>query len=674
MTVNSRLSFISALAAGCWLLASAASAPAQAPSITSTFPQAVRPGESVDVTIRGDNLAGVTELWTSFPCETALSPDVKENSKNNEQVVYRINVPAEAYVGVHAIRVATPRGVSALKLLVLDDLPSIAQDKSNKTPDKAQQVSTSAAIDGVVDSLSQNYFKFEAQAGQSISFEVLARRIGSALDPTIRILAGDGHELIYSDDVPGLSGDSRVCYTFQDAGQYLLELRDIRYQGGGNYFFRLRIGDFPCVTVPDPMGAKRGSDLTLNFAGTHIDDVQPLSFKIPTDPQLSWITVGAKRVGGTSSGFAILSVGDGEEFVEKEPNDTAEKANHVPLGASLNGRMNQPGDTDGFVFSAKKGQKLSFRSVTRSQGSPCDLTLKLLNAKGGKVADSGTGDGSINATFPADGDYTLLVRHLNRKGGDPFGYRIAVTETRTGFTLSASADRVNVPAAGGTGTVSVVAGRNGYNGPIAVAVTGLPQGITSVPTVIGPGLNSVVLTLKSSADAPAGQIIPVRIVGTAKIGDAEVQSEASVIGALKGALNGMLWPPQFLSEATVVGLGPKAPFSLRTEPAELVFGRDKKATVKIIVERQSGFDEEITLALNPLPKGNPQKGGLPGGVSAAFKPIPKGKNEIEVVFSGNNKAVLGHFTATIVATHKKGKTTTTQYVPGIALKLQEPSK
>ena len=63
---------------------------------------------------------------------------------------------------------------------------------------------------------------------------------------------------------------------------------------------------------------------------------------------------------------------------------------------------------------------------------------------------------------------------------------------------------------------------------------------------------------------------------------------------------------------------------------------------------------------------------LPGNVTAAVKPIAKGQNEIEIEFTATEKAPLGEFTANLIATHKKDKSTITQPVPGIGLKLDEP--
>jgi hypothetical protein len=519
------------------------------------------------------------------------------------------------------------------------------------------------AVDGTVASVGRHYFKFKAAAGQSLSFEVLARRLGSPLDPVIYILDINKRVLAYSDDVPGLRADCQLCYTFKKQGDYLIRLGDSAYKGGAGHFFRLRIGDFPCVSVPYPMGIKRGVETAIVFAGQHVDGIEPVTLMIPADSPLDWVNVGAKRTGGKSSGFVTLAVGSTDEHLEKEPNNKREEANRVTLGSSINGQFHEAGDTDYFTFAAKKGQKF-----TRRQGAPTALYMRLFNSAGSQVAekeDFGVGDSVIDYTFPADGDFTLAVRDMHRNSGTAFAYRVTVKPTQTGFTLAASADHINI-AAGGTAMITVTSVRKGYNGPITVEAVGLPKGITSIPTVIGPGTNSVGLTLQGAATSPAARVFPIRIIGRAKIGNQDFESVASISGMLKAALSGLPWSPETLSNALAVGISPKPSIRLRTETASAIFGRDLKTTVKVIVERDAGFDEQITLALTPA------KGALPAGIAVAVKPIPKGKNEISIVISGNNKAPLGEFTAVLTATHKKGKKTITQVVPGLKLTLKAP--
>ncbi len=641
---------------------------AQQPSISSTFPQAAKPGAAVDVKIRGGNLAGPTQLWTSFPAEVALSPDVKDNGKNAGEATYRISVPEGAHSGVHAIRVATSTGVSRPILFLIDDLPSVAAKSPNISVAEAQQLTLPVAVDGTVGSLARHYFKFAAQKDQTISFEVLARRVGSPLDALIRLLDANGRELAYSDDAPGTMGDARLCYTFKNDGEYLLELRDISYAGGGGHRYRLRIGDFPCVSAPYPMGAKAGTTATVGFAGPHLRDAQPVSVAVPSDPGVKWMNVSAKSPGGLSSGFATLAVSHSEEALEQEPNNETGKGTPVTLGANINGRFEAAGDIDYFVFKATKGQRFVFTGITRQQGVPTDLQLRLLQTDGKQLAaaeDSGKNDASINYTFPADGDYVLEAKDLHQRGGSEFAYRIAVEPYQPGFDLALSGETINVPA-GGTTFLTITSARRDYNGPIEISGQNLPEGITVTPTVIGPGQNTVVVTLQN-ATGKAGQLSEVQLVGTAKIGGADYSAVAKAADAQKGLFANMTWPPLPLAEKVALAAAP-APkfFTLTAEPSTLVFGKDLSTTVKVKAIRGKDFAEAIALAVEPA------KGGLPKEIAVAAKPIDKGKNEVNIVVSAKNKAALGDFTIVLKGTGKKGKVSESQAVPGIRLRLQAP--
>ncbi|MBM80064.1 MAG: hypothetical protein CMJ78_05655 [Planctomycetaceae bacterium] len=660
MPISSRPLCVATAVALCVAFSSAAFAQ---PSISTTAPLGIQPGKATDVKVRGGGLAGVVQLWTSFEAQSAR----KSDGKNAGEAVFGITVPADATVGIKGVRVAGPGGVSALKLFMVDDLPSVDQKAGNTNPAAAQEIPALTAVDGAVGSLSRHYFKIKAAAGQQLSFEVVARRLGSALDPTLRLLDAKGKELAYSDDDSGLRADCQFSYKFAAAGDYFLELRDIRYQGGANHFFRLRVGDFPCVQTPYPHAIKRGSSATVSFGGKNIEGVQPVKLEVAGDYPLDWINVGAKRAGGKSSGFVSLAVSTTNEAVEAEPNDEQAKATRVNLGDSVNGRIDKKGDADRFVFTAKKGQNFTFRGVTRSQGSPASLFLRLLKADGATVAtveDYGIADSVIKYAFPADGDYTLLVQGLHRKASSAHTYRIEALPTASDFELQASADRFNI-GAGGTAMLTVTSKRNGYNGPIVLEATGLPKGVHSVPTVLGPGVNSVVMTIRSDADAATNQVFPANIVGKAKIGNADYQATALVSTALKAQFNALPFPPQEVAEAFAVGVGPKPQIRLRVEPPQAVFGRDLKATVKVIAEREKGFDEAIALAITPA------KNGVPGGVTIAVKPIPKGQNSVDIVISGNNKVPIGNFSAALTGTIKQGKTTVVQPI-GVGLKLDQP--
>lgn len=637
---------------------------AQEPSVGGLSPSSLAPGFIGNFTVTGSNLAGAKQLWLSFPAEAKLAEGIEANGTKADQVVFAVTIPPTTPVGIHGLRVLTDKGVSPLRFVMVDDLPNTNSPGSNTTAATAFALPGACGVDGAVANQGLQYFKFTAVENQRLAFEVLARRIGSALDPMLRLLDAKGREIAFSDDAPGLSGDSQFEYTFKAAGEYLLELRDIRYQGGG---YRLRVGDFPCANTAYPLAVQRGATTAVTLAGIGTAPAEATNVVVPADPALAWLPVSMKRAGGQSSGFSQISIADRPQFLEQEPNNKPEEANRVDLGQDINARLDVRGDLDRFIFTGKKDQSIVFTGIARQQGSPADLNLKLLNKDGGQIAavdDTGTNEGVLVAKIPADGDYTLVIEDLAKRGGPNYAYRIAITPAVQPFTLAVSNDTGNVPQ-GGVIPLTVTTVRNGYAGPIELSVEGLSAGMTASRSVIGAGRNDALITLHAAPDQAAGILHGLKIIGKAKVGEADVTNIADFAGVLKARLANMRFPPGTLSTAFFAAAAPATGLTWRAEPPEIIFGKELSAKVKLIATRGEGIDEAVTVAVLP-----PQN-GLPAGITAAVKNIDKGANEVEIVFSANKDAPLGDFTAGLLGTHKKGDKTLT-LPAAIRMKLDAP--
>src|SRR5262249_9123607 len=164
------------------------------------------------------------------------------------------------------------------------------------------------------------------------------------LDPQLFLLsAKTGLQLAYDNNAPGLQTDSRLTYTFTEAGDYLLKIDDVLHRGGGDYCFRLRIGDFPCATLPIPLAAKRGSQGSVRFAGTEVDGVPPVDVAVPTDPAVNVVWVAPRRPNNAVGWPVALLVSDLDEKVEQEPNDEPAKANRLVVPGGITGRLEKYG-------------------------------------------------------------------------------------------------------------------------------------------------------------------------------------------------------------------------------------------------------------------------------------------------------------------------------------------
>ena len=101
-------------------LGQAALALGQAPSAETVRPLAVQPGQTTRLVFTGKNLANAANLWTSFPSSTV---PVSDDLAKGNRAAFDVTVPLDIPVQIGAVRLASPKGIGAFRLLMVDDLP-----------------------------------------------------------------------------------------------------------------------------------------------------------------------------------------------------------------------------------------------------------------------------------------------------------------------------------------------------------------------------------------------------------------------------------------------------------------------------------------------------------------------------------------------------------------------
>ena len=166
-----------------------------APVLKPVAPHGAQRGTTIDLTLTGANLAEPTGLWLDFPAKVTFPPE-NNNGKDPAKLLVRLEVPKDAPMGFHALRLATSRGLSNLRLFCVDDLPQVVAKDDNHTRETAQPVAPPCVVVGRTANESNDYYKITVAAGQRLSFEVLGRRLGSPIDPQLTLFdARTGHEL-----------------------------------------------------------------------------------------------------------------------------------------------------------------------------------------------------------------------------------------------------------------------------------------------------------------------------------------------------------------------------------------------------------------------------------------------------------------------------------------------
>jgi len=597
----------------------------QSPTINVAFPLGVQRGQTLDLVLTGTNLADPTALLTSFPAKITFPIDMN-NGKDAAKLRVKLEVPADAPIGFHSVRLATKQGISNLRMFCVDEVPQIDEVADNKTIAKAQMVPVPGVVVGRTDAEVSDFFKFTVKPGQRLTFEVLGRRLGSQLDPVIKLYdAKTGRELPghYSDDEPGLQSDARLTQVFPSGGEFAIEIRDTRHLGGAESYYRLRIADVPAAITAMPIAVKKGTKATVNFTGRFVEGAAPVEVNMPLDRAAVYV---APKGPGLSGWPVPVYASDFDELVETEPNNDIAKANRIPVPSGVTARFLDKGDVDHFVFAGKKGIKYVIEAETYEILSPAEVYMIVKDAKGAELAKSNPANtpARIDFTPAADGDFTIYAEHLNFMPGPTEVYHLTIKEASPDFDVQLQLDRLSL-APGETTLIPVSpAVRRDYTGPIELSVVGhpgfsgtviLPNAPPPPPNVPAPPLAFLPVTCK--ADVPIGGY-NLRVIAKATVAGKEIIRLATVSDVVKTGFNGLTFPPREMLTSFGVAVTDKPLFSLAMKIDQAEILRGAAANVTVTATRAAGFAEEIQLA--PVT--------LPANVAIAVKPIPKGANEV----------------------------------------------
>jgi hypothetical protein len=591
----------------------------QAPTLAPVVPLGMQRGTTLELTLTGTNLADPTGLWTSFPAKVTIPTDAKNGTLPTSLRV-KLEVAKDAPLGFHSIRLATKRGMSNLRLFCNDDLPQVMKAANNRELKTAQMLPVPCVVVGRADAEATDYFKISVKANQRISFEILGRRLGSAFDPEITLLDAMGQELPggFANDSPGLQTDARLTYTSKKEGDVFIAVRDTSYRGGADFHYRLRIGDFPCATTPLPLAAKRGSKVQVRFTGPTVDGVAPVEVQVPADPTVTALQVAPRGANGLHGWPVMLAVSDLDEQLEKEPNNDPAKANRIAVPGAITARFEEKNDLDHFVFAAKKGKRYIIEAHTIEHNSPTEVDMVLKNDKGTQLlaSDEKLPTAKLDFTAPADGDFTLVVKHLHSWGGPDEVYRVTVTPYEPGFALTLNIDRWDV-APGGTVSIPIFVARSGYNGAIEVSLLG-PKGISGTLTIPAgpkpPNVPSGVLVVKADELSPGP--LTFHIQGKATIDGKAVVELASMRNLLKVSMANLPVPPQTMYHTLGLAVTEKPPFAVAATFDTPSAQPGKPITATLTITRQPGFTGDVTVTLI----------GLPPGIAAPPVKIPGAMN------------------------------------------------
>jgi hypothetical protein len=263
-------------------------------------------------------------------------------------------------------------------------------------------------------------------------------------------------------------------------------------------------------------------------------------------------------------------------------------------------------------------------SLTQSSMSTATITVTAQNSFSSKVTlgVSGLPSGVTAAFSPTTTITTSTVTFLANASATGGVYPLTVTGTSgslsgtatialtvvvPSFSLSSSPSSLTIQRAGSGRTIIIAAGQNGFNGMVALGVSGLPSGVTAVFSPSSTtGKSSV--TFNASSTATTG-------------------TKTVTVTGSSGALGG----------GTTIVLTVTAPnFTLSLPSTALGLPRGATVTSMVMITPQNGFSSSVTLSVS----------GLPSGVTAAFA-VPGTIGSRPVTFTAGSAATVGSCPITV---------------------------
>ena len=398
------------------------------PVITRWSPLVGQPGERLRVAVNGVNLADTIGQEILLP---------RDAGESEVQLVTRTAV-----------------GPSSPVPVFLSDDPGLTEQEPNdelKTATRAPSLPRLACgrIDREGD---RDLFEFPAAAKQTIYLEVKAHRLGSRLDPVLRVLDAAGKQLALNDD--GLGKDSRILFTAPAAGEYYAEVRGVTERGGDDFYYLLRIGDPPLsdfspAVTPDNPTVPAGAAVPITVTATRSSYNGPIALRLEGLP-----------TGVTAS---PVSLAEGES--------SAVFTLTAPAGAtSAWGRLH-------LIGSAQLGGKRVERAAVGQERyqPPLTTTLKEMRMRGTELLMVATGpepsftlSGTPSPAVLKAGEKLDLTVKLARKPD----YKEEVAVTALGLPKGIKASDLKLKGGDGVGKLTLTADKTLKPGVVSFILQG----------------------------------------------------------------------------------------------------------------------------------------------------------------------------------------------------------
>lgn len=484
---------LAALLGFCSLAVAETAVPPIWPQIQGVYPRGGTRGSEVKITLKGRNLQESHQIVFHTPKITGRI--LRAGAYEIEAL---ISIAADAEPGRHDLRLLAPHG-SAIGYFDVSTLPERQEKEPNGNMEQAEPLTFPIIVNGILKAADYDYFRFEAHAGETLVFDVLATRIGANTDAVLGLLNQAG------EDYYGFK-DPHLVYRFAKDGVYFLRVYGSSEAGSETSDYRLIAGRLPFADYAMPAGGRAGSTVELSLRGVNLESIREVTLgdsfakgevvSANGEEARVRLTVPANLAPGeyrlhangaalpapfVVSPYSEITVADGRARSRRDPVP-------VSLPVVVNGLLNQPRAADYFIFRVDAPKTIMLDAQGMQLGFLVDPLVAIYDESGKRLAyqdDPTTNTGKEPANmdphlvyrFEKPGRYIAMIRDAQFRGDPSFVYRLTMKDAEPDFSLRTIGVDDTFYRGRSNSVLVRVRRLEGWNSPVEVWAENLPPGV-----------------------------------------------------------------------------------------------------------------------------------------------------------------------------------------------------
>ena len=584
------------------------------------FPAGGEAGATVEIEAGGLNINKATKVLFNHPGIKGEVEPVKESAsakkarrKLNDQsspqladkVKIHISIAKNVPCGLYDLRLQGANGVSNMLPFEVSSSPNFLEKKQSSLGKPNIVDALPAVLCGYVTPGGVDYFKFKGQAGETIVASVKARQlvpyIADAVpgwfQPVLKIVNSQGREVAYSDDYHH-NVDPVIITTLPKDDDYTILIHDAIFRGRQDFNYRIHLGTIPFVTGRYPAYGVAEKRIEQQIEGANLDKTK-VDIKVKKE---GYNLLTYTNDGETSNAVSFYALPKNSKLIQY-PEDGAK----LTFAAAIADSLTANAKIKRYKVNAIEGVPVIVELIGRRNGSRIDAVMRLKNKSGEVVAMADDTEDPIQGlmTFHADPilnytprwseEMTLEVEDLHRGYGKDYHYLLQLHKQIPSFHAFVSPANIAIPS-GGTASFRVdISGR--LKRPANLVIKGLSKGFTTSSLKIRGGK-----VWNVSITAPKGAAVerfPIEVKVEYPNNEGRAQADALPVDNMMQAF---YYTHHIPAAELAVDVAEASPFRLSldfdVEKDILVSMQDEVLPIKVLIDRDKGFNEPVELAMS----------------------------------------------------------------------------